>query len=64
VTSSIRLQNVFRRVSQGSSSSKQSEAEQIVKNHKKEIPNGKLFGHSLDKIPTGKDGIPKSIEVS
>jgi hypothetical protein len=30
VTSSIRLQNVFRRVSQGSS--KQNDAEQIVKN--------------------------------
>ena len=65
--SSIRVQNVFRCVSHGRSSkvnnSKLSEAEQIVKNHKKESPNGKLFGHSLEKIPTGKEGIPKSIEM-
>jgi len=47
----------------GNSNSKQSEAEQIVKNHKKELANGKLFGHSLEKIPTGKEGVPKSIEV-
>ena len=49
-------------MSQGSS--KQNDAEQIVKSAKKELPTGKLFGHSLEKIQTSKDGIPKSIEVS
>jgi len=59
VTSSIRLQNVFRRVSHGSTKQTESDSGK----NKKDVPTGKIFGHPLERVPCGKEGVPKAMEV-
>lgn len=61
VKSSIKLQNVFRRVSQGSKASEDNNNSSASANETKKL--GKLFGLPLDEVCPN-NTIPSAIEVS